>query len=521
MLSNPFPADNGSLETPLDAVMIGAGFSGILAGIRLRQSGFDRFVILEKSAGVGGTWRDNSYPGAGCDIPSHLYSFSFALNPKWSQQYATQPEILSYIEDCTTRYGLRPHLRLQTEVKQADYLPESCLWRVQTASGIEYYARNLLVGVGQLNRPSIPNLPHRDQFQGQAFHSARWPANCDLTGKRVAVLGTGASAVQFIPAIAPQVGSMTILQRTPHWIARRWERKYTEREKARFARWPWWMRLARWGHYMRYEFRVHIARYEPIAEWIIDRLTRGYLEDEIADGELRKKLTPDYQPGCCRVLGSDDYYQSLTRPNVELLAEGAVGFYKDGVITGSGRQIPADVVIYATGFKMQDLAGPFPINGLRGSLQEAWNESPQSHFGITAHGFPNMFHFYGPNTNLTHNSILFMLECQMEYVVQLLRAKRDRGAAAVEVTSEAVRRFQAWLAEDLKKTIWTRPCGRPFQSSTGQIIRNWSRYTIGYWRMTRRLKMSDFAFTNLEKKTNSAASALEHGPASRQAVPVS
>ena len=480
----------------LDAVIIGAGAGGLIAGHQLKRRGFDNFVILERLDGVGGTWRVNTYPGAGCDVPSHLYSFSFAPKADWSAVYSRQPEILEYLEDTTTKLGLRPHLRLNTEVAQARFDESTSCWHVVTKAGERFVARNLIVSVGQLTDPVVPKLPGLEDFRGKVFHSARWDHGFDLRDKNVAVVGTGASAIQFIPPVAEVVRQLSVFQRSPNWIIKRRDRAYTPFEKKVFARVPLARRAYRALIYWGMEATTPGFHGAPGFQWFIKYTAGKYLRRRVKSEELRAKLTPDYPAGCKRILISDDYYSALTRPNVDLIVDGIARVTADGLVTTAGRTVPADAIIFGTGFESTGFVRPLPIVGRNGlPLAEAWKGGAEAHLGITVAGFPNLYLLYGPNTNLANNSIIFMLEAQANYILRLLTAARSRGWRAVEVRAEVMARFNAALQGELGHTVWTR-CRNWYQAGgSGRIVNNWSYGAARYWWRTRRPRLRDFAIT--------------------------
>src|SRR5688572_6379450 len=335
--------------TPRVAIL-GAGASGLCMAIALKKAGIDSFTIFEKSDGVGGTWRDNTYPGAGCDVPSHLYSFSFAPNPDWTHAYSLQPEILEYFERCARDFDLVRHCRFRTELESAVYDEAAALWRLRTTGGEELEVEVLVSGVGQLNRPMYPKLPGLESFRGETFHSARWNHGCDLAGKRIGVIGNGASALQFIPRIVPLVGKLSLFQRSNNWVVPRGDRAYTEREKKWFRRSKWLRLLHRGLIYFLLENNFFAFRPGTFMARVMERRAKAQLTAQVPDPVLREKLTPDYPIGCKRILIGDDYYPALVRDNVEVVTEGIERVTETGIVTADGREHPLDAIIYATGF---------------------------------------------------------------------------------------------------------------------------------------------------------------------------
>lgn len=477
----------------LDALIVGAGMSGLLAAIKLRAAGFERLLIVEKSDGVGGTWRDNVYPGSGCDVPSHLYSYSFEPRPDWTYVFSRQKEILDYFEHCATKYDLRRHLLLNTRVTGARFDEASGLWTVTTGGRRKHVARNLIVGLGQLNVPAFPDIPGRDSFAGIAFHSARWRHDVELAGKNIACIGAGASAVQYIPEIAPQAKWLTVFQRTPNWILPRKDRAYSDLEKRWFARYPWFRKVHRFHIWAILESRFPAFRTGSWRSWTMKRMAQRHLEAQVADPELRRKLTPDYAIGCKRILVSDDYYPALQRGNVDLVTDLVARIEPDGVVTRGGRRVKADVIIWGTGFDTTRFAAPLAIAGRGGrTLAQAWSGGVEAMYGVTTTGFPNMFMLYGPNTNLGHNSIVYMMEAQVAYMMKLIEAQRDRKLRWLDVTPEAQERFNRWLQQDMAGNVFASGCDSWYMSASGKVTANWSGSSWGYVKRTRAAGLDDY-----------------------------
>ncbi|NWG46676.1 MAG: NAD(P)/FAD-dependent oxidoreductase [Alphaproteobacteria bacterium] len=473
--------------------ILGAGIAGLCMAIGLARAGHRDFILFEKDGDLGGTWRDNVYPGAACDVPSHLYSFSFAPNPDWSHVYASQPEILAYIRAVAGEYRIGPHIRFNTPLVSAVFDEGRSVWVLTEDCGARHEADIFIAGSGQLNAPLIPDLPGLESFRGPAFHSARWDHACDLAGKRVAVIGTGASAVQFVPAIAGTAAQVDVYQRTPPYVIPRKDRPYTRFEKAMFRRLPWLQRLYRDFIYWRLDlnfqaFRAGTRFAEKMRQRALD-----HLAEQVADPALRAALTPDYPVGCKRVLISDDYYPALQRPDVALLTAPIERITPGGVVTRDGSERPADVIIYGTGFRTLDFLAPVRILGAGGAeLHARWRDGAQAYYGMTVAGFPNFFLLYGPNTNLGHNSIIFMIECQCRYVLACLAEMRSKGWARMEVRPEAEAAFNAELQNALAETAWAGDCRSWYKSPSGRIVNNWSGSTADYARQTRTPRFADF-----------------------------
>jgi len=473
-------------------VIVGAGFSGLAAGILLKRAGIESFTIVEKDVGVGGTWRANTYPGAACDVQSHLYSFSFEPNPGWSRSYGPQQEILAYLERCARKYGLMPHMRFGTEVTGAEFDEARGLWTVHTTRG-DLPARALVLGNGALHLPSYPEIPGLREFEGPAFHSARWDHDVDLTGKRVAVIGTGASAIQFVPQIAPRVAQLHLFQRTPPWIMPKPDREMSARERWLMEHVPGahWARRTRL--YWRLESRVFPLIYDtPRISAYAESIARKFLASQVADPALRAQLTPDYRIGCKRVLLSNDYYPALTRPNVELVTDGIASVGPRGVRTRDGREREVDAIILGTGFRVADYLSKMRIVGRGGrDLNETWREQLASYLGITVSGFPNLFLLMGPGTGLGHNSMIFMIEAQARYAVQSIASIARSGVSFMDVRPEVQRAFTDELERKNASTVWSSGCSSWYRTANGGLV-TWPGFTFDYWRRTRRVDWADY-----------------------------
>jgi cation diffusion facilitator CzcD-associated flavoprotein CzcO len=474
-------------------LIVGTGFAGLGMGIRLKQAGVDDFLIVERASSLGGTWRDNHYPGAACDIESHLYSFSFEPNPEWTRTYAPQREILAYLEACTRKHGLTAHLRFDTAVESAAFDERAGVWRVRTSRG-EIEARALITATGGLSRPAYPSIAGLERFAGPKFHSARWDHSFPLDGKTVAVIGTGASAIQIVPAIAPRVARLDVYQRTPPWILPKRDRDVPPRARAMFRRVPALQRLARLGQYWRHELLALGFVGDPrLLEWA-SRLALRYLEASVPDRELRARLTPSYIMGCKRVLLSNDYYPTLARDNVELVATGIQEITPRGILTKDGRERPADALVLATGFQAAEAVAPFQVRGRGGvELSEAWRDGAEAYLGTTVTGFPNLFMIIGPNTGLGHSSMIFMIESQVAYILDALATMRARGASSVEVRADAQARYNRRLHARLARTVWsTGGCVSWYQTATGKNTTLWPGFTFEYRLRTRRFDARDY-----------------------------
>ena len=479
----------------VDVAIVGAGAGGLGLAARLREEDSGPFAILERDEGIGGTWRANTYPGCACDIPSHLYSFSFAPSAQWTRRYPPRDEILRYFERLVDEWGLRPHLRLGTEVTDARFDPHERRWELATTNGHDLRARLLVTACGQLRIPHVPDFPGLDDFGGAHWHSARWNHDFDPAGKRVAVVGTGASAIQVVPELAGVAERLYVFQRSAPWVVPRHDRAYTRLERKLFAMSPA-LRKAYRAYIYSYREASFLA-FQPgsLMARVYHHLSRRHLEDQVPDPELRAALTPNYPLGCKRVLITDDYYPVLLRPDVELVRDAIEEFIPEGVRTNDGTVRELDAVIFATGFDSQSLVAPMRVEGPDGrTLDDIWSRGPQAHLGMTVAGMPNLFLLYGPNTNLGHNSILFMMERQFDYILECVRELRRRGAASLEVRPEVMEGFNAELQDVLRDSIWSRGCSSWYKNDSGIITNNWPRSTFRYWQATRRPRFAEFSF---------------------------
>ena len=472
--------------------IIGSGFGGLGTAIRLKQDGLSDFVILERAGDIGGTWRDNSYPGCACDVQSHFYSLSFAPNPDWSDRFARQPEIWRYLQRLADDFDLRRHIRFHQEVRGAEWDDTASLWRLETAGG-PVSASLVVLASGPLSEPVIPKLPGLDRFEGRMFHSARWDHGFDLSGRRVAVIGTGASAAQFIPEIQPRVAQLTVFQRTPPWVIRRWDARIRPWQRRLFRRVPLLQRLLRLGIYLRREAGMLLFRH-PSAMRQMQRLAHLHLRFAVRDPALRARLTPAYTMGCKRILISNDYYPALTRPNVEVVTSGIAEVRARSIVGEDGVERPVDAIILGTGFRPTDPPLAPRIRGRAGrTLAEVWAGSPKAHAGITVSGFPNLFLILGPNTAVGHTSVLFMVEAQIEHLMGALRFMRAHGVKAVEPRPEAQEAYVASLDRRSRGTVWTAGgCQSWYLDRTGRNSAIWPDFTWKYRRRTARFRADEY-----------------------------
>jgi cation diffusion facilitator CzcD-associated flavoprotein CzcO len=481
-------AASESAAGDFEIAIIGAGFGGLGTAIRLKQRGVDDFVIFERAGDVGGTWRDNTYPGCACDVQSHLYSFSFAPNPDWTQNFSRQPEIWDYLRRCAHDFRLLPHIRFRHEVLDAAWDEQSRRWRIETSRG-RYTAAALVLASGALSEPATPRLPGLDSFKGKVFHSARWDHEYDLTGRRVAVVGTGASAVQFVPEIQPRVAKLDVYQRTPPWIMPRRDYALGPAKRKFYRRFPAAQRLVRALVYLFRELFLVCFRHLGLARQI-ERVARRHLERSVPDAALRARLTPHYRIGCKRILISNDYLPALARPNVEVVTAGIAEVREHSIVDRAGVERPADAIIFGTGFQVTQPPLARRIRGRGGlTLHELWAGSPQAHAGTTVAGFPNFFILMGPNTGLGHNSVVYMIEAQIEHALAALELVRRRGAASIEPRGEAQSAYVREVQRRMEGTVWVAGgCASWYLDSTGRNSTLWPDFS---WRFRRRVARLD------------------------------
>jgi cation diffusion facilitator CzcD-associated flavoprotein CzcO len=467
-----------------DVVIVGSGFSGLGTAINLQREGKRSYVVLERGDDVGGTWHYNTYPGCGCDVPSHLYSFSFAPNPDWSQTYSLQPEIRDYLRRCADDFGVRPNIRTNTEVTSAAWDGDERRWDVETSAGT-LRARVLVGAMGPLTEPKIPDIPGLDTFEGETMHSARWDHSYDLKGKRVASVGTGASAIQYVPAIQPDVEQLHVFQRTPPWIFPHSNRPIRDWERRLYRAFPPLQRLVRGGVYAARELAVLGFVKNPKLMEVAKRMALGHMRKQLGEKpELIAKVTPDYDIGCKRILPSNKWYPALAKANVDLVEGGVEEVRPNAVVGRDGVEREVDVIIFGTGFEVTDMPASKAIRGRGGKLlHDLWNGSPNAHLGSTIPGFPNLFLLLGPNTGLGHSSMVYMIESQIAYVMAALRAMDERDAATVEVREEAAREFNQAVDRRMQGTVWNTGCASWYLDDTGRNATLWPDWT---WRFRQR-----------------------------------
>ena len=476
------------------AIIVGTGFSGICLAIKLKNEGINDFIILEKADDLGGTWRENTYPGAECDIPSALYSFSFEPYPYWEYKWSHQPQILDYLKFCAKKYDIYPHIHFNKEMVSAHWNENESQWKLKTKDGKLYKSKLFVTAIGQLHHPSFPNLGGINRFKGESFHSAKWDHNVSLEGKTVGVIGNAASAVQFIPQIAKTAAEVIVFQRTPNWMLPKQDRMYKKWEKSLVKKIPFLLKLDRlrlWllggGFYFLMVNRNRLLRK------YYEQQTKKYINKKIQDPELREKLVPDYPLGAKRILLSDDYYEALDRKNVNLVTERIDHINEKGLVTQSEKDFDMDILIFATGFKSNPFLLGLDIRGNRGiTIKEAWKDGPINYLGMTVSDFPNMFLMYGPNTNLGHNSILIMCEAQANYISQCAAKMKKNNWQSIEVKKETIQKYYQSIQSRLRGMIWTQIEDSWYKSENGNVPNNWPGRTMEYMKRTKKVDFSAY-----------------------------
>ncbi|MET7906347.1 NAD(P)/FAD-dependent oxidoreductase [Streptomyces sp. NPDC005355] len=491
----------GTLLDPardLRIAVIGSGFSGLGTAIRLLQQGIDDFLVFERADEVGGTWRDNTYPGCACDVMSHLYSFSFAPNPRWKSTFGKQQELFAYLRDCADEFGVRSRIRFRHELTEARWDDLLKRWRISTTGG-DYTAQVLVTGTGYLSEPAIPDVPGLADFQGEVFHSARWRHDLDLTGRRVAVVGTGASAIQFVPAIQPEVGHLDLYQRTPPWIGPKDDKVNSALQTKLLTSVPGYQRFRRnfnmWGREI-----LAFVMARPAVAAKMQKMASDHLKKSVPDERLRAVLTPDYVLACKRLLFSNTYYPAIQQPNVDLVTDGIAKVTADAVVTADGQERPVDTIILGTGFEAVRRPIAERLFGRDGvSLEKTWREGMSALRGTGVAGFPNLFMMLGPNTTLGHSSQVIMIEAQIAYVLDALKTMDKRGLASVEVRPEAQRAYNERLDQRLEGTVWNAGnCRSWYLDEHGRNPSIWPTYTWRFRRATSRFDPSEHLLSTSE-----------------------
>ncbi|HYB82764.1 MAG TPA: NAD(P)/FAD-dependent oxidoreductase [Mycobacterium sp.] len=501
-----------SMKTGLSVGIIGAGPGGIALGILLARTGFRDFIIFDREDGVGGTWRINTYPGLACDVKSHLYSYSFDLNPHWSRLWSPQPEILKYFERCVEDQGLQPHLQLGTEIRSARWDDRAQCWQLTTTTGEHHEFDVVVSAVGLFTQPVLPELVEQEPFTGTVMHSSRWDHSVDLAGARVAVLGTGSTASQLVPELAKVAAQVYSVQRSPTWILPKPDRLYSRRERWLFAHIPFAKKLYRTRLWLRSESNISVIEHGSEKTQEFTAIAMRLLEHSVADEQLRRKLTPDHPMGCKRLVFSSDYLTALTQAHVEVLSSPARYLRARSLVMQDGTERDVDVVVCATGYAAADYLGEIEVTGEGGvTLRDVWRDGAHAYLGMAVPGFPNFFMLYGPNTNVGSNSVIFVLEAQARYIVRALRYLRRKGKSYVAVRPLAMANFLAKIDQWMQGTVWTTQCSNYFRAANGRVVTQWPRSARAFWGMTRRFKSADFTFEAPAECVPDASMALDKG----------
>lgn len=482
-----------STNKNISILITGTGFSGVCVGIQLKKAGFHNFKIVEKANDVGGTWRDNTYPGAACDVKSNLYSFSFEPNPNWTREYSPQPEILQYIKHCVQKYDLAQHIIFDWEVKAAKYHEEEGVWELTNQRKEKLTANITIVGNGPLHIPSLPNIEGIEDFKGAVFHSAQWNHNYDLTNKNVCVIGTGASAIQFVPEIQPHVKNLYLMQRTAPWVLPKPDGNFSSTESVLFEKIPFIQKLSRQFIYYFNEAQVVGMMYEDKILKIGEYIGKWHINKYIKDKDKRQKLTPNFKLGCKRVLLSNNYYPALAQNNVDIVTDGIQKFTKDSVITKDGKARKIDAIILGTGFHVADSFQYYNVKGRNGAaLKEVLGNAPEAYYGTSIHQFPNLFMMLGPNTGLGHNSMVYMIESQTNYIIDAIQKMTQQGIKSIEVRKDIQTKFNEELQKKLEGTIWLSGCKSWYLSEDGKNHTVWPGFTLEFRNRTKKINLDDY-----------------------------
>lgn len=487
-------------QREVDVVIVGGGFGGLGMAIQLLKNGRDNFVLLEKEKEVGGTWRDNTYPGCACDVQSHLYSFSFAPKADWTQRYAPWNEIQDYILDTTEKYGVRRYTEFGQEVISADFSASTGRWLIRTRAGLVFSAKYWVLASGPLHFPAIPNIKGLGDFKGEIFHSARWNHKYDLTNKRVVSIGTGGSAIQYVPEIAPKVKHLHVMQRSPAWVIPRDMRTYWALEKLIFQFLPGMRWLHRARLYWTNESRLWPILNPRLAR-VLSKVASLMIWRQVDDPAVRRKLTPKFAIGCKRVLISNAYFPTFNRPNVDLVTDDITEVRSDSVITADGTERKADCIILGTGFHVdpRTYMRDFELTGLPGrELGKDWKNGAEAYLGVAVSGYPNFFQLVGPNTGLGHNSILFMIEAQIHYILECMKETEKQGAAYLDVKPNIQRQFNKQVQSQFPRTVWGSGCQSWYNQTDGKNIAIWPFSTWRYWLRTRKVNPEEYRFERVE-----------------------
>ncbi|NLU75758.1 NAD(P)/FAD-dependent oxidoreductase [Streptomyces sp. HNM0575] len=494
--------------------VIGSGFGGLGAAVRLRRAGVTDFVVLERREAVGGTWHDNTYPGCACDVPSHLYSFSFAPNPDWPRAFSGQKHIRAYLEDVADNFGLRQHIRFSSEVELMSWDPEELHWSITTARGDRLSADFVVNATGPLSDAKIPDIPGLEGFGGKVFHTARWDHDYDLRGKRVAVIGTGASAIQVVPAIQPEVERLTLFQRTPAWVMPRADREISTLERRLHAKVPatgYLRRQILWG--IR-ELQVSAFAKHPKMLGLIEGLATSHMKRAVKDPVMRRKLTPQYRIGCKRILLSNDYYPALARPNTELVASGLKEVRGNTLVASDGSEAEVDAIVFGTGFHVTDMPIAQRVKGADGTtLAESWSEGMEALRGCSASGFPNFMTVIGPNTGLGNSSMILIIEAQLNYMVDYVKKLEtlggDAGKVAFDARPEAVTAWNGHIQDRMRRSVWNTGCDSWYLDANGRNTTVWPGTTAEFRKVTREVRLEEYEVLRRPAARGTAGSGAE------------
>ena len=481
-------------KSELSVAILGTGVGGLCQAIKLQQAGFDNITIFEKAGDIGGTWRDNTYPGCSCDVPMHMYEFSFEMLPSWTKKFVSFAEIKSYLDHVVKKYDLRKYIRFNKEIVSAHFHEARGVWELTLSDDQKFSANVFIAASGQLHRPRWPSIAGQESFRGLSWHSAQWNHNVPLKGKRVGVIGNGASAIQFVPEIAKQVGEdghIEIFQRSASWVANRPQRAFRAWERWLYRLLPWTMKFQRYKIYWQGELLWLAFHKQPEKlKYIANKEMELHLKDEAK----QKKLTPDYAPGCKRILFANDWWPTMALDYVHVNTSPIDSITAAGVKTQDG-ELPVDILIYSTGFDTTHFLGPMTMTGLANrSLHDVWSRGAEAHLGITVNGFPNFFMLYGPNTNLGHNSIIFMIECQANYITQCVKKLHKSNLLYMDVKKEAQEKSNERVQADNARSVFASGCTSWYKTADGKVTNNWANHTFIYWWKTRKLNAEDYHF---------------------------
>ncbi len=481
-------------QTPLEVMILGAGFGGICAGIKLKEQGIRNIRIYEKAAGIGGTWWHNTYPGAVCDIASHLYCYSFEPNPNWTRIYSPQKEIQAYIERCADKYDVRKHVQLNTPINEFTYDDERKLWCAHFDDGSTQHAHHVIFASGGLHLPAFPDIPGRERFSGVSMHSAQWNHEVEFEGKHVAVIGSAASAIQLIPELAKVVAQLDVYQRTPNYVAPRNDREFTESEKNRFAKWPLLNRLYRKFIFLRGElllFPIVRTKHKSKFRDRVEDSIKGHIRSTVTDTEAAQKMIPKYSLGCKRMLSADNFYPAMNRDNVTLITEGIDAIHGSDIVTADGTKHHADIIVYATGFDLENYMRKTEVTGPKGvKLSEIWKDLPTAYKGAFVPGMPNFYLTTGPNTGVGTTSVVYMIEAQLKLILQGI--KLAGNTKQLQVRHSAHDRYNSEIKTALNETVWAGGCDSWYKNADGEISTLYPFNARSFLKDHRRLSMGDF-----------------------------